>query len=383
MSVLAALFTFCAFLPRVSPLVVATKYGKIEGLAVSFPNATGSFKSVSKFLGVPFASPPIGELRFKAPQPPKEWKPIVRPAKKHGDICLETGQYAKFFEALYKYFLPDPVYSEDCLYLDVYTPNVSLSLPVMVYIHGGGYQLGTTVMHPSDILALQGVVVVLIQYRLGPFGFLTTGDSAAPGNFGMLDQVEALKWIKENIENFGGNPSKVTIFGVSAGGTSVSLHLMSPLSKDLFHQAIAESGVDLSPFAIHPVSFGLNHTEVLAEKLKCTTSDHNAMVTCIRQKDASEIKEAADSVNYEVGADYLQWAPVVDNNFLHDTPRNLRAKKEFRKVNLMIGFTSQESANSLPITAKSFGLVQDVNDGVSPSFFKTFLTKLAHLRNSE
>ena len=382
-SVLAALFTFCAFLPRVSPLVASTKYGEIEGLTTPFPKASGSFKSVSKFLGVPFASPPIGELRFKAPQPPKEWKPNVRPAKKHGDICLQTGPYAKVFEPLYKYFLPDPVYSEDCLYLDIYTPNVSLSLPVMVYIHGGGYQIGTTVIHPSDILALQGVVVVLIQYRLGPFGFLTTGDSAAPGNFGMLDQVEALKWVKENIANFGGNPSKVTIFGVSAGGTSVSLHLMSPLSKDLFHQAIAESGVDLSPFATHPVSFGLNHTKVLAGKLKCTTRDHSAMVTCIRQKNASEIKEAADSVNFEISTDYLQWAPVVDNKFLHDTPRNLRAKNEFKKVHLMIGFTSQESANSLPATAKSFGLMEDVNDGVSPSFFKTFLTKLAHLRNSE
>ena len=128
------------------------------------------------------------------------------------------------------------------MYLDVYTPNVSLSLPLMVYIHGGGYDVGTAATSPSDILALQGVVVVVIQYRLGPFGFLTTGDSAAPENLGMLDQVEALKWVKENIENFDGNPGKVTIFGESAGGTSVSLHLLSPLSQDLFHQVIAEVG---------------------------------------------------------------------------------------------------------------------------------------------
>ena len=382
-SFLAALFTSCAFLPLVSPLAVSTKYGMIEGLTASYPNASGPFKSVSKFVGVPFAAPPIRELRFKAPQPLKEWKPNVRQAKKHGDICLQFGQNAKLFEPLIKYFLPHPVYSEDCLYLNIYTPNVSLSLPVMVYIHGGGYEIGTSVTCPGDILALQGVVVVVIQYRLGPFGFLTTGDSAAPGNFGMLDQVEALKWVKENIENFGGNPSKVTIFGQSAGGTSVSLHLLSPLSESLFHQAIAESGVDLSPFSTHPVSFGVNHTKVLAEKLKCTTRDHSAMVTCIRQKNASEIKEADDSVNYAVVTDYLNWAPVVDNNFLCDTPRNLRAKKEFKKVNLMIVFNSQEAANSLPALAKLLGSMEDVNDGVSPLFFKAFITKLAHLRNSE
>ena len=137
----------------------------------------------------------------------------------------------------------------------------------MVYIHGGGYELGSALPWPGDILALQGLVVVVIQYRLGPFGFLTTGDSASPGNFGMLDQVEALKWVKENIENFGGNPNKVTIFGESAGATSVSLHLMSPLSQGLFHRAIAESGVDLCSWAIQPTSFGVNYAKELSQKL--------------------------------------------------------------------------------------------------------------------
>jgi len=383
-SILTTLFIFCVFLPLVPSVIVSTNYGKVEGLITSHPNVSSPQKTVTKFLGIPFAAPPIDDLRFKAPLPPKAWKPDVRKAKKHGNICWQFGKYTNIIENYIKMSYPNPVYSEDCLYLDVYTPNVSLSLPVLVYIHGGAYEIGTAVIIPSDILALHGVVVVVIQYRLGPFGFLTTGDSAAPGNFGMMDQVKALKWVKDNIENFGGNPNKVTIFGESAGGTSVSLHLMSPLSKDLFHQAIAESGVDFSPFAIQPLSFGIGNAKALAGKLGCDANDPNAMVTCIREKKDSDIKKAANSASYEESADYLTWAPVVDKNFLHDTPRNLRKRGDFKKVNLMISFNSQEGASSLAVMAKSaaFGLTETVDNGVSPSFLKTFLKKLARVRNS-
>ena len=369
-ALLVRVFAFCAFLPLVTSVTVSTNYGEVEGFVVPYPNAPGPFKSVSKFLGVPFAVPPVGELRLKAPKPPQEWKPNVRPAKKHGNVCWQS----KYKVRMIQFFDPNFSFSEDCLYLDVYSPNVSASLPVMVYIHGGSYELGTAVLFPSDILALQGVVIVVIQYRLGPFGFLTTGDSAAPGNFGMLDQVEALKWVKENIGHFGGDPSKVTIFGASAGATSVTLHLLSPLSKGLFHQAIAESGVDLSPFAIQPVSFGLRFAKELAQKLDCATSDHSAMVACIRSKKGEEIQNASNSINYRF-YEYLRWAPVVDKNFLLDTPQNLRNKEYFEKVKLMISFNSQEGGTAV-------GMVGSVDDGVSPSLFKEFLTQLAHGRNS-
>ena len=369
---LLLLFVSCTLLLQVQSTTVSTRYGKIEGLTpASYPNAPGPFKSVSKFLGVPFASPPIGDLRFEAPQPPKEWKPKVRQAKRHGNICWQP----KTYEFRIRPFAKNFSYSEDCLYLDVYTPNVSLSLPVMVYIHGGGYEIGTAIRFPSDILALQGVVVVVIQYRLGPFGFLTTGDSAAPGNFGMLDQVEALKWVKENIENFGGNPGKVTIFGASAGGSSVSLHLLSPLSKGLFHQAIAESGVDLSIWATQPVSFGLQKAKELAKELDCATSNSKDMMDCIRSKEDTDIEEASESViaNFRY-VDYLLWAPVVDKNFLHDTPQNLRKKNEFHKVPLMISFNSHEGANLVSATVNA--------SFVTPGLFKSLLTKFAHALNS-
>ena len=378
---LLLLYISSALLLQVRSTTVSTKYGKIEGLTpASYPNAPGPFKSVTKFLGVPFAAPPIGELRFKAPQPPKKWKPNVRQAKRHENICLQP----KTYEFRIKQFAQNFSYSEDCLYLDVYSPNVSLHLPVMVYIHGGGYEIGTAIKYPSDILTLQGVVVVVIQYRLGPFGFLTTGDSAAPGNFGMLDQVEALKWVKDNIENFGGNSGKVTIFGASAGGSIVNLHLLSPLSKGLFHQAIAESGVDLSIWATKPVSFGLHYAKELAEKLDCATSNSKDMLDCIRSKEGTDIEENCESVIGNIRyIDHLPWAPVADKTFLHDTPKNLRKKNEFHKVPLMISFNSHEGAQFLSATVNAtFGLMESVENGVGPGLFESFLTKFAHALNS-
>lgn len=377
-ALLTTLAIFCASLPRASSVIVATKYGKVEGLLASHPNASGPFKTINKFLGVPFPAPPVGELRFKAPSTPKAWN-NVRSAKDHGSVCWQ-GKGLEFFTRL---FVQNFTYSEDCLYLDVYTPNVSSSLPVMFYIHGGGYEFGTSLTWPADILALQGVVVVLVQYRLGPFGFLTTGDSAAPGNYGMLDQVEALKWVKDNIEKFGGNRSKVTIFGASAGGLSVSLHLLSPLSKDLFHQAIAESGVDLSPQAFQSTSFGLHYAKDLAQKLNCPTDDHGNMVPCLREKSPTEILEASETANFQI-MDYTHWGPVVDKSFLHDTPQNLRKKGEFKNAPLMISFNSNEGAGALGIMANLsyIGLMQSVDNGISKAFFKTFLAKYAQARHS-
>ena len=182
--------------------------------------------------------------------------------------------------------------------------------------------------------------------------------------------------------NFGGNPNKVTIFGESAGGSSVSLHLLSPLSRDLFHQAIAESGVDLSSFAVQPTSFGLRVAKELAQKLNCGASDHNAMVSCIHNKRASDIQKVSESIKFEF-SNYLYWAPVVDKYFLLDTPQSLRKKKDFKQVPLIIAFTSHEGATSLvDLVNNSFGLMESLDNGVSPTLFKTFLSKLAQGQDS-
>ena len=191
------------------------------------------------FSGIPYAAPPVGELRWKPPQPIASWKQ-VRNSTVFGPSCPQpTQQDAGKF-------------SEDCLYLNVWTTAKSPAerLPVMVWIHGGAFNIGSGSQPEYDgrNLAGKGVVVVTINYRLGPLGFLVhpllSKESAqdTSGNYGLLDQIAALKWVQRNIAAFGGDPDRVTIFGESAGSKSVTLLMISPLSAGLFQRAIAESG---------------------------------------------------------------------------------------------------------------------------------------------
>lgn len=322
-------------------VVITTRYGSVRGVIRRFQSINKPIKTVNKFLGIPYAAPPVNELRFKPPKPVSTWQPSTYDASYYRSICTQPSDYNILFWPNFSH--PE---SEDCLYLNVYTPHhngsfgaVKRLYPVMVYIHGGGYEVGTPVVSPGDIVPLWEVVLVTIQYRLGPFGFITTGDSVAPGNYGMLDQIEALKWVKDNIEMFGGDPSSVTIFGESAGGSSVGLHVLSPLSKGLFHRAIAISGVELSPYAIGSNITAVVHTNDLAKKLGCATGETAATISCLRSKEAQKLL-LLDRANI--------WRPVVDGNFLPDTPEELRKSGRFNKVPLMAGFTSQEGAYFFP-----------------------------------
>ena len=182
LSVLLCVVAGC-YVATAENVTVMTEYGAVRGTKVSFPNATGPFKSVRRFLGIPFASPPVGELRFRPPEPPKSWKPDTRDAQQWGNVCIqpEHPMIMDFIKAAWANFSEEYL-SEDCLYLNVFSPDTNSGpSPVMVYIHGGAYLFGASVYRPGDVLALQGVVVVTIQYRLGALGFLSTGDSAALG----------------------------------------------------------------------------------------------------------------------------------------------------------------------------------------------------------
>lgn len=160
----------------------------------------------------------------------------IRSAKEHGPICYQTDNIFNFSTSG----------SEDCLYLNVYTPSILplILLPVMIFIHGGSFKSGSgnEEIYGPDFLVKNEVILVTINYRLGVFGFLSLQSKNIPGNAGMKDQVAALKWVKSNIENFGGDPNNITIFGESAGAASVSFHLISPLTKGLFKRAIIQSG---------------------------------------------------------------------------------------------------------------------------------------------
>ncbi|NXU51605.1 SASB hydrolase, partial [Turnix velox] len=223
---------------------VVTKLGTVQGFQLHVDSAK---KNVNVFLKLPFARPPVGQLRFSPPQPPEPWSG-VRDATSYPAMCLQdkvTGQLISDMVSMNKDKVTLSV-SEDCLYLNIYSPvpvGKQEKLPVIVWIHGGGLLLGAASSYDGSALAaLNNVVVVAIQYRLGFLGYFSTGDEHARGNWGYLDQVAALQWIQENIEYFGGDPGSVTIFGESAGGVSVSALILSPLAKGLFHKAISESG---------------------------------------------------------------------------------------------------------------------------------------------
>src|ERR1700722_6969428 len=218
-------------------LKVKTEQGKVHGKPIN----NGK---VNAFLGLPYAAPPVGDLRWKAPEPPPKWKGD-RVATNFGSHC---AQGHVFDDMVFQ----DAAPSEDCLFLNVYAPAGSTDmskLPVMFWIHGGGYSGGASSepRHNGDFLPLKGVVLITINYRLGVFGFLALPELASEqhgssGNYGLMDMVAALAWVKKNIAAFGGDPNCVTIFGESAGSFAVSTLMAVPSAQGLFHRAIGESG---------------------------------------------------------------------------------------------------------------------------------------------
>ncbi|MFN7915502.1 MAG: carboxylesterase family protein [Vicinamibacterales bacterium] len=240
----ALLLALCLTAPASAaglPEPVKTSGGPIVGVP-------GADPSVRVFKGIPFAQPPIGDLRWKPPQPPAPWSGL-RVADHFGDNCMQRQANGAAFPP-YGGDRSATTMSEDCLYLNVYTTAASPSArqPVMVWIHGGAWTSGSGPIYQGEDLAKKGVVYVSLNYRLGVFGFLAhpelTKESSthSSGNYAILDQIAALKWVQQNIAAFGGDPTRVTIFGESAGSWSVQSLVASPLAKGLFHRAIGESG---------------------------------------------------------------------------------------------------------------------------------------------
>jgi para-nitrobenzyl esterase len=219
--------------------IIEVDSGKISGRVV------GQNPEIHVYKGIPYATPPVGDLRWRPPQSVMPWKEVL-PGDTFGPVCPQPGGRTRLTQTNF-----DKI-SEDCLYLNVWTPakdNGAL-LPVMVWIHGGGNISGASSLryYDGEALARQGVVLVSINYRLGPFGFFAhpllsrESEKGVSGNYGLLDQIAALQWVQKNIRSFGGDPNRVTIFGESAGGLNVCCLMASPLAKGLFHRAIAESG---------------------------------------------------------------------------------------------------------------------------------------------
>jgi para-nitrobenzyl esterase len=286
---------------------------------------SGSEKDgVRRFFGIPFAAAPIGDLRWRAPQPVKPWNG-VRQATEFGPVCMQNVDWIK-----------NPQ-SEDCLSLNIWAPAKPGKYAVMLWIHGGGFRGGTGVQmgtNAGNSLVREGVILVTINYRLGVFGFFAHPElcrqatNGACGNQAILDQIAALKWVQKNIEGFGGDPSRVTIFGESAGGSSVALLMISPLAKGLFHRAIAESGV--------------------TDQMPDTDTAEKTGMSFAKSQGAKTLAELC-----AMKADKLvklDWQPTVnvDKATLPTQPRATLESGQHNHVPVMLGWNADEGQDLAP-----------------------------------
>ncbi|MEO7503512.1 MAG: carboxylesterase family protein [Gemmatimonadaceae bacterium] len=290
------------------------------------------------FNGIPYAAPPVGNLRWRAPQPAANWKD-VRPAQQLAHNCMQLQPYGDI----------DPFaagISEDCLYLNVTTPSLSGRRPVMVWIHGGGFfaGFGGEERHNPSVLARKGAVVVTINYRLGPFGFLAHPalSSETPGhgsgNYGLLDQIAALQWVQRNIARFGGDPTRVTIFGESAGSVSVSALIGSPLAKGLFSSGIMESGIATGPQVARRDSAEATGVRI-ASVLGVTGSDA-AAVARLRALNADSLLAAMARVAGNAERRIL-W-PTIEGNVLPQPVDSAIVSGAANAVPIIIGSNGDE-----------------------------------------
>lgn len=326
-------------------LIAATTWAR------AVPVESGVIEGVAKdgltiYMGVPFAAPPLGELRWREPQPVVPWKG-TRNAASFAPACMQKGVSMPGEKP--------PAVSEDCLYLNIWTPAKAADerLPVIVWIHGGGYTNGSASMplYWGDKLAQRGVVVVTIAYRLGPLGFLAHADLTAEsgkkssGNYGLLDQIAALQWIQCNIAAFGGDRERVTIAGQSSGAMSVSMLMASPRARGLFHRAIGQSGGVFEPVQIAP-SYLLENAE--RDGKDYATSLGADSIAALRKRPAADLMGGtAGSVSH----------PVIEPYVLPAGPYDAFVSGSYNDVPVLVGFNAEEArslVNVEPVKAATF-----------------------------
>ena len=316
LSLIAALSCFAG-----QPEPVMTEYGLVQGATEG---------NLTIYRGIPFAAPPVGDLRWCAPQPAERWNGVRQATE----------------------FAPDPFQgdgsgnvSEDCLYLNIWTPATSPDekLPVLVWIYGGGFSFGSTStpVHNGEHLARKGVVLVSINYRVGTLGFLAHPELSAEsphhvsGNYGLQDQIAGLRWVKDNIAAFGGNPDQVTIFGESAGGISVSMLCASPEATGLFQGAISQSGGSFGPPRL---------TTYPGENMKRLVDAEQAGVVFAEKAGASSIEELRKIAPNKLPGGWgsgTAW-PVIDGWIIPDDQHKLYEAGKYNDVAIMVGYNSDE-----------------------------------------
>nr|XP_016942030.1 venom carboxylesterase-6 [Drosophila suzukii] len=303
---------------------------------------THNGRHMRAFMGVPYAEPPLGDLRFRAPVAKGFWEG-ERLAIKDAPICLQRDPFRRdmIIEG-----------SEDCLYINVYTPErprINGSLPVMVWFHGGGWQCGSGIssFYGPDFLLDHDIVLISANFRLGPLGFLSTETLDCPGNNGLKDQLEVLRWVRENIASFGGDPNSVTVFGESAGGASVTYHMLSEKSRGLLHRGIAQSGTYFNPWA-QPAHKGVaaGRATKLAELVGCgSAGEWPEKLECLRQKPAEDIVASLYDMFVWDFDPMIPFPPVIEpeheDAFLTVPPRQA-LKPHGLALPLLVGATAEE-----------------------------------------
>ena len=304
------------------PAIIPTNSGRIAGIVQN---------GIDVFKGIPFAAPPVGRLRWRAPQPVMSWAGVLATTQ-FKPACMQQGMYPPD--------APTEPVSEDCLYLNIWKPAVQgpSSLPVMVWIYGGGLENGSGAvpLYSGNVLAHKGVIVVTFNYRLGVFGFLAlpqlTQESHqhSSGDYGLMDQIAALRWVHENISAFGGDPNNVTVFGQSSGSISISALTASPLTKGLFQRAIGESGGLFEPMTLVP-ELTLVGAEQQGERFQARTGATSLA--------ALRAEPARDLMKIPFSADI-----IIDGYVVPRSPFETYREGKANKVSLLVGWNADEGA---------------------------------------
>lgn len=327
--------------------IVQTKNGTLEGTFM----LSRKGRQFASFRGIPYAQPPVGELRFEPPKPFGSWTG-VRSAKEDSNICTQQDIFSNIGKM---------VGVEDCLYLNVYTPELpsnnidpfKMNYPVMIWIHGGGWTSGSSnsTMYGPKFMLDHDVILVTVNYRVGVLGFFSTEDLVSPGNQGLKDQTLAIKWVNENIAAFKGDPNRITIFGESAGGASIHYHMISPLSRGLFQRAISQSGAVLNPWAMNRPGNPKNITNKIGKLLDCPTNESSALVKCLKKKNAVDILNSVClSQNKQVldQCNILSSRPAIEPDhpgaFIKEEPAQSLKSGRIADVPWLAGTNSHEGA---------------------------------------
>uniref|UniRef100_A0A8C6MA17 Carboxylic ester hydrolase n=1 Tax=Nothobranchius furzeri TaxID=105023 RepID=A0A8C6MA17_NOTFU len=341
-------------------LLISTTHGQVQGKMLSVLGG-----ELRAFLGIPYGKPPLGKLRFRAPQPVENWK-YVKDATSFSNTCYQVPDTTLPGFRGVEMWNPNTPLSEDCLYLNVWSPVFNKTSPaaaVLVWIFGGGFSVGTSsldIYNGSILSKSEGVVVVSMNYRVGAFGFLSLPNNHnIRGNAGLLDQRLALTWVAKNIAAFGGDPSKVTLFGESAGSASVGFHLLSPGSQSLFQRAVMQSGSPNAPWGTMTQNEALDRAMMLGKLLGCSTSHPVQMEDCLQQADPQRISEKQYEVLTKPTVLALPFLPVVDGDFLPDQVEVLLNTTNLPKKELMLGLVKNEGTYFLVYGMPGFNMTGD------------------------